>query len=255
LMGKDGKEKQLTSDADACESTFSPDGKTIAYVSIPSGGEPQILTMNADGSNQKALYPGDPGTMAQLMPQFSPDGKSLVFYIEALSPGFIQPAYSKERSHRFFWPSAKSWHSNYIHSNGATVAAAAPSESGWYRMALTDSAATLVYSASDWWGPSAFSEDGKKLLMTVYDSDTEYLNVASVNLDGTGLTALTASDMDDTDDLAPAAYSGAILFNRYNYDNSSLDIYVMDQNGANQTLVSSETDTYQCLNDTYCSLD
>jgi len=189
--------------------------------------------------------------MVQWMPQFSPDGKSVVFYIEALSPGFIQPAHSKRDGQLFSWSSPKSWRSNHANGSKAQVAAA-PSEAGWYRMALTDTAPTPIYATTDFWSPSAFSEDGKKLLMGLYDSDTDYYNVFNVNLDGTGLAPLSASDMDDADDVAPVAYKGAILFNRHNFDNGSIDIYVMDQTGANQTLVSSETDTYHCLSDTYC---
>ena len=81
LMGKDGVEKQLTTGADACESVFSPDGKTIAFVSYQSG-DLQIYTMNVDGSNQKVLFAPVAGTAEQSYPEFSPDGKSLVFYIE-----------------------------------------------------------------------------------------------------------------------------------------------------------------------------
>ncbi|MGB9071153.1 MAG: hypothetical protein WCC22_00650 [Terriglobales bacterium] len=93
FMGKDGVEKQLTTGANACEATFSPDGKTIAYVSIVSESYAEIFTMNVDGSNQKALDAADAGAFDQLMPQFSPDGKSVVFYAEMLvanSPARIQ---------------------------------------------------------------------------------------------------------------------------------------------------------------------
>ena len=81
LMGKDSVEKQLTTGADACESVFSPDGKTIAFISGQSG-DLQTYTMNVDGSNQKALFAPQAGTAEQFYPEFSPDGKSLVFYIE-----------------------------------------------------------------------------------------------------------------------------------------------------------------------------
>ena len=38
--------------------------------------------MNVDGSNQKALFAPEAGTAEQFYPEFSPDGKSLVFFIE-----------------------------------------------------------------------------------------------------------------------------------------------------------------------------
>ena len=57
---------------------LSPDGKTIAFASYQSG-DLQTYTMNVDGSNQKALFAPEAGTAEQFYPEFSPDGKSLVF--------------------------------------------------------------------------------------------------------------------------------------------------------------------------------
>ena len=186
LMGKDGVEKELTTGADACEATFSPDGKTIAYVSIVSGSYAEIFTMNADGSNQKALDAADAGTVDQLMPQFSPDGKSVVFYAEMLvanSPARIQ----RHNAHRVSpWLQTRNRRSGGAVRGSAHPQPGVPSASGWYTMALTDTSPTLVYSPTDYpWGPAVYSADGKKLLLSMYDG-TCY-NISSVNLDGTGL--------------------------------------------------------------------
>ena len=58
LMGTDGTEKQLTATAGDYDyqSSFSPDGKTIVYVSEPSASNEMIVTMNTDGTNQKTIY-------------------------------------------------------------------------------------------------------------------------------------------------------------------------------------------------------
>ena len=51
-------------------------------------------------------------------------------------------------------------------------------------------------------------------------------------------------------------YKSVILFNRYNStDTGAWDIYVMDQTGANQTLVHSTADTYEALIETYYAGD
>ena len=63
----------------------------------------------------------------------------------------------------------------------------------------------------------------------------------SVNLDGTGLTPLTTET--STYSLSAVANKGLILFSRYNAANSSYDIYLMDQTGANQTLVAAHSFT------------
>jgi Tol biopolymer transport system component len=251
LMGTDGQEIALTTGADACESAFSPDGKTIAFVNNPSDSNFGIFMMNADGSNQTALFIPTPGaTVADsFFPKFSADGKSLVFYV-SVSNG---PAAHRRQgtSNHSSWMELGRDHSRQV-ANRLTQKSghpqdSTPTQSGWYTMALTDTTPALVYATTDWWGPAVFSGDGKHLLMSIYDG-TEW-NVASVGLDGTGFTQLTTNT--DTEDLAPIPYQNAILFNTVNNTNSSWDIYLMDQTGANQTLVTSTANEDQDLNDGY----
>ena len=242
LMGLDGVEKTLTTNADACESVFSPNKKTIAYVSCASG-DCLIMTMNVDGSNQKALYTPAAGTADSFDPEFSADGKSLVFFvIDNSGPS------AARQPHRNGRPSSWLTHLN-ARSKKARPAAAGTgiTASGWYTMGLSDTAPTFAYTPNSWWGPAVFSADGKKLLVTDYDGS--YYNISSVNLDGTALTPLTAST--DEDDIAPVPYKNLIMFNRGNSTNNSWDIYVMDQDGSNQTLVHSTTDTWEGLLDSY----
>jgi len=247
LMGTDSKEKQLTTGAYACESVFSPDGKTIAYVSVPSGGSPGIYTMNVDGSNQKALYTPAANTTYAYMPEFSPDGKSLVFYVYSETSDVAGQKQRTRGARTSSWLHALNGRSKTAVHSAEQPLITTPSD-GWYKMALTDATPTLVYATTTYaWGPAVYSTDGKKLLMTI-DDGTEY-NISSVNLDGTGLTPLTTGT--DTASISPVPYKNLILFNRTNDANSSWDIYVMDQTGANQVLVSSTANTFETLIDTY----
>jgi Tol biopolymer transport system component len=249
LMGTDSVEKQLTTGANACESVFSPDGKTIAYVNA-AGDEPGIFTMNVDGSNQKALYVAPVNTLVQLLPEFSPDGKSLVFFV-AVNNGFVVgPTPARPLSTQVpGWPAAKSNQRKTVAHGTVQPPPGTPTVTGWYTMALTASHPTLVFTPQNWWGPAVYSADSKKILFTDYDG-TEW-NVFSVKMDGTGVTQLTTSTT--TEVFSPVAYKDKILFNQYNGDTQSFDIYVMDQTGEHQTLVHSTANTYETLNDTYYS--
>jgi Tol biopolymer transport system component len=246
LMGVDGVEKQLTTNANACESVFSPDGKTIAFVNGESG-DFLIYTMRVDGSNQKPLFSPAAGTAESFYPEFSADGKSLVFFTGVNSgPSAAKQMHVNGRTPS--WPTQ-----GLVRSKKAHSATTAPgiTDTGWYIMGLSDTAPTFVYSPNSWWGPAVFSADGKTLLLTDYDG-TDY-NIFSVNLDGSGLTPLTTST--DTDNFSPLPYKKLIMFNRYNSTNNSWDIYSMDQTGNNQNLVHSTNDTWEVLVESYWSGD
>src|SRR5258708_3393544 len=244
LMGKDGVEKQLTTGLDAWAPTFSPNGKTIAFYSYLSGSS-SIVTMNLDGTNQTALYGTTSGLYAYY-PQFSPDGKSVSFFLY-VSGCNCAPQHRQSAAEVASRLHAQNSHPAAPVHASVGAQAATPSTTGWYTMALTDTAPTLAYATNNLWGPAVYSTDGKKLLMTHYDG-TEW-NVFSVNLDGTGLTPLTTET--STYSLSPVANKGLILFSRYNSANSSYDIYAMDQTCANQTLVSSTANTTEYLIDSY----
>ncbi len=245
LMGTDNQEKALTTDGESLDSVFSPDAKTIAYVDESNDGD-QIFTMNADGSNQLALYAPSPDVAYAYYPEFSPDGKSIAFYIEVTGSGTPAqrrgPGLSGVSPQRYF-------HSRHV---GAHVRRSGnpqvtdPTVSGWYMMALTDQTPTLVYATDNAWGPAIFAANGKALLFTVC-GDTA-CNITSTDFNGT-LTQLTTST--DTYDYAAVPYMNQILFSRYNSTSTSYDIYVMGQTGANQTLVNSTPNTEEFLVDAY----
>jgi len=246
VMGTDGVEKQLTTDADACESVFSPDGKTIAYISVASG-DFQTFTMNVDGSNQQVLYAPAEGTLEQFFPEFSPDSKSVVFYVESTAPAAgVQRRLPSGRVSR--WLSQPKSRSAASTHRSAVPGIVTPS-SGWYTMALTDTIPTLVYPTVNIAGPTVYSGDGTKLLVTDFDGNAA--NIFSVNLDGTAVTQITTST--DEADFGAVSYKNLILFNRTNStgDTLSVDIYVMDQTGSNQVLVHSTADTWETLLDSF----
>jgi Tol biopolymer transport system component len=178
-------------------------------------------------------------------PQFSPDGKSVSFFL------YVSGCNCASQHRQGAAEEASRLHAQNSHPavpvHGSVGAQVANLSTGWYTMALTDTTPTLAYATNNLRGPAVYSGDGKKLLMTYYDGS--HYNISSINLDGTGLTPLTTST--SADDLAAVANKNLILFNTYNSTNSSYDIYVMDQTGANQTLVSSTASTTEYLIDSY----
>lgn len=73
-----GKGEQLTNDPGKdYEPGWSPDGKTIAFVS-ERDGTPYIYLMDADGNNQRRLMKGD---QPELEPAWSPDGTKIAFVL------------------------------------------------------------------------------------------------------------------------------------------------------------------------------
>ncbi len=72
-----GRPELVVKDVD-CNSTFSPDGKTIAYCrdNDPEIGKWQLLQANADGSGEKILATG-PAKESPVSLAWSPDGKRI----------------------------------------------------------------------------------------------------------------------------------------------------------------------------------
>ncbi len=240
LMGTDNVEHELTTGADACESVFSPDTKTIAYVSCAT--DCLIMTMNVDGTNQKAVYTPPAGTAQSFYPEYSADGKSLVFYVDATGGPSAQNRSAASRSPWFA-------QARHVRTGVHPATASGVTSSGWYAMALTDSAPTLVYATTSLRGPAVLYGDGSKLLLTQNDGTT--FNIFSVNLDGSGLTPLTASTDSSIWEFSPVPYKNLIVFNQSNPANSSWDIYVMNPDGSNPQLIHSTANTSETLLDSY----
>jgi Tol biopolymer transport system component len=243
-MGKDGTEKQLTTDGQSWVPAFSPDGKTITWTDEAATGDDQIYVMNADGTNQHALYAPDVNIANAYFSQFSPDGKSVVFYVQVLSGPLVQTPQAGPTGLRHFVPSTRHRNQRAV-SRSLKPQVADPASNGWYTMKLTDSAPTLVYATTNNYGPAVFTADGKNILFTDCSSTC---NIVRSDLSGTA-TQLTTDP--STASYAAVPFKNLILFNRQNATNSSWDIYVMDGNGGNQTLVNSTANTYEFLLDSY----
>jgi Tol biopolymer transport system component len=71
---------QLTSNSDGMdeEPAWSPDGTKIAFTRSGSGGERDILVMNADGSSPTPLTAGE---TSEFSPTWSPDGRWIAFSV------------------------------------------------------------------------------------------------------------------------------------------------------------------------------
>jgi Tol biopolymer transport system component len=72
-----GESRALTTGGGACRARFSPDGKTLVYVSSEADGKGDVWLMNADGSGQERLT--ELPETYDYFPAWSPDGKYAVF--------------------------------------------------------------------------------------------------------------------------------------------------------------------------------
>ena len=246
VMGTDGVEKQLTTGLNACLSVFSPDNRTIAFVSTQSG-DLQVYMMNADGSSQTAFLTLDPG-FEQYYPEFSPDGKSIAFYIYNNNGS---KAAARSRGSRWMpsWATQKPIRSAQAHR--ATSAPVTVSADGIYVMNIGDTTPTLVYATDSWWGPAVFTDDSKGLLFSLWDGAEG--NIFSVNLDGSNLAQLTNGT--ETYNIGAVPYKSVILFNHPQSDGTGWDIYVMNQDGSNQVLVHSTAGVWESTEDSNCCGD
>lgn len=91
-MRPDGMQvERLTDDpAEDTDPAFSPDGRSLAFISDRTDGAPRLHIMDADGSNVR-IVPGGPGTEHR-GPEWSPDGARLVLQVTTESGEYVYVA-------------------------------------------------------------------------------------------------------------------------------------------------------------------
>lgn len=88
-MRPDGMQvENLTNhEADDREPTYSPDGRSIAFISDRTDGVPRLHIMNADGSDVRMV--GSPQGLSHGAPRWSPDGTRIALQVATEEADFV----------------------------------------------------------------------------------------------------------------------------------------------------------------------
>ena len=199
----DGQNRlELTSGADQhYDPSFSADGERIVFASAPPATTPgQIWVMNHDGSDQTQLTAGTPNAL-DLSPEFSPDGRTIVFdryngmattQVWAMSPdggGETQLTTASDSSR-----------SPSFSPDGSRIAFTrqGPGGGGIWVMNADGSDPTPLTpgSASADDGNPSFSPDGRQIVFDRYNGSQSDIWV--MNSDGSGQTPVVSGTQFDT---------------------------------------------------------
>lgn len=108
-----GNPKRLTSGTDfEFEPSFSPDGRTIVYVTWNDENKGTIKSISLNGSNSKTLT-SEKGMYRQ--PSYSPDGSKIVYYKEG-GNGAMGFAYAIKPG--IYWMNASGGNANFVTNDG-----------------------------------------------------------------------------------------------------------------------------------------
>jgi Tol biopolymer transport system component len=222
---------------------WSPDGRTLAFVTTPYGQKPDISTISADGSGltpilQLQAQPSGIGPQA-----WSPDGDQLVFasfhgiYVMNADGTGVRRVARYEGDHACY-DLDPSWS-----PGGSTIVFAVLCEGGneglWTVGVDGSDLRQLVggdYKVDEYRSP-VWSPDGTKVAFVKTDwSRDDPINQASiqvVNADGTGLTSLVSGVAFDRS-LAWSPDGRALAFTRYQEEGSNIFLLTLQTNEVTQ---------------------
>ena len=144
---------QLTTDGLSMMPEFSPDGQQIVYIR-----DFEVWAMAADGSNQHVVLPGNAGEIYAYSATYSPDGTKIAAELD--------------------------WSPGGTYYDGIAIMNADGSN------AIPLTGGSDFPCAVGWDEAPAFTHDGTQIMFSRYCDDNATETVYTVNVDGTGLTAL-----------------------------------------------------------------
>ena len=196
----DGATRQLTADAlPATQPTWSPDGQSIAFVSMQDGRR-KIHVMDADGAHRRRLS-RTPDEVDEIAPSFSPDGARLAFLassldtaprvmVAALADGHAR-AVNADTQRRFETP--PQWSAD---GSRLLFSVIAGSSAHAVSAAADGSGATVLTRGENRHSEPRWSADGQRLLMLVTPPNEARARLAVAQADGSGLRTLLGGEHD-----------------------------------------------------------
>lgn len=218
--------RQLTFGGENAEAYFSFDGRRLSFQATRDGGCDQIYTMNIDGSDLKRISQGGRTTCAH----YTPDGQHVV-YASTIKAGPQCPPVP-DFSMGYVWP---------IYA-----------EYDIYRANADGSNAQPLTTTPGYDAEATIRKDGRIVFTSVRDGDME---IYSMNGDGTDVRRLTHREGPDGGPFF--SHSGRqivcrgrtlkaaelddyrVLLNRSLWRPTSLEIFVMNDDGSNLRQVTS----------------
>lgn len=200
----------------AGEAYFSPDDSTIIFQAVPEGEEQyQIYSMNLDEGVPRMV---STGKGACTCAYFRPDGKKIIFASSHEDPNVGNqevPGY-KRQGGTYSWAftpymniyeanpdgtdlqaktSGPSYHAECAYSSDGSKIVFASNESGSMNIYTMDSDGTNLFAVtktdSSYNGGPFFSPDGSQIVFRSDREEPDYLQIYTINVDGTGETQLT----------------------------------------------------------------